>query len=99
MELSNNVQITNGRASVLLQSAKFDFKSGAFRSDEPVEVRVSDGTTIVSDRAFAINHGEELTFDGHVKTRIVPQTGQHGCECKRDKSMKLPPSLSGRLAA
>jgi lipopolysaccharide export system protein LptC len=76
MELSNNVRITNGRANVLLQSVKFDFKSGAFRSDEPVEVRVSDGTTIVSDRAFAINHGEELTFDGHVKTRIVPQTGQ-----------------------
>jgi lipopolysaccharide export system protein LptC len=76
MELSNNVRITNGRANVLLQSAKFDFKSGAFRSDEPVEVRVSDGTTIVADRAFAINHGEELTFDGHVKTRIVPQTGQ-----------------------
>ncbi|HEX9167683.1 MAG TPA: LPS export ABC transporter periplasmic protein LptC [Roseiarcus sp.] len=76
MELSNNVRITNGHANVLLRSAKFDFKSGAFRSDEPVEVRVSDGTTIVSDRAFAINHGEELTFDGHVRTSIVPQTGQ-----------------------
>jgi lipopolysaccharide export system protein LptC len=77
MELSNNVRITNGRASVLLQSAKFDFKSGAFRSDEPVEVRVSDGTTIVSDRASAINHGEELTFEGHVRTNIVPQTTQN----------------------
>ena len=76
LELSNNVRITNGHANVLLRSAKFDFKSGAFRTDEPVEVRVSDGTTIVSDRAFAINHGQELTFDGHVKTRIVPQTGQ-----------------------
>jgi lipopolysaccharide export system protein LptC len=76
MELSNNVRITNGRAEVLLRSAKFDFKSGAFRSDEPVEVRVSDGTTIFSDRAFAINHGQELTFDGHVKTMIVPQTDQ-----------------------
>jgi lipopolysaccharide export system protein LptC len=76
MELSDNVRITNGRANVLMRSAKFDFKSGAFRSDEPVEVRVSDGTTIVSDRAFAINHGQELTFDGHVKTRIVPQTDQ-----------------------
>jgi hypothetical protein len=61
---------------VLLRSAKFDFKSGGYRSDEPVEVHVSDGTTIVSDRAFAVNHGQELTFDGHVKTRIVPQTGQ-----------------------
>ena len=76
MELSNNVRITNGHANVLLRSAKFDFKSGGYRSDEPVEVRVSDGTTIVSDRAFAVNHGQELTFDGHVKTMIVPQTGQ-----------------------
>jgi lipopolysaccharide export system protein LptC len=74
MELSNNVRIKNGRTEVLLRSGKFDFKSGAYGSDEPVEVRVSDGTTIFSDRATAINHGQELTFDGHVKTRIVPQT-------------------------
>ncbi len=76
MELSNNVRIKNGRTEVLLRSGKFDFKSGAYGSDEPVEVRVSDGTTIFSDRATAINHGQELTFDGHVKTRIVPQAGQ-----------------------
>ena len=76
MELSNNVRIANGHTNVLLRSAKFDFKSGAYRSDEPVQVRVSDGTTVDSDRAFAINHGQELTFDGHVKTRIVPQTDQ-----------------------
>jgi len=76
MELSQNVRITNGQANVLLRSAKFDFKSGAYGSDEPVEVRVSDGTTIVSDRAEASNHGQEVTFDGHVRTRIVPQTGQ-----------------------
>jgi lipopolysaccharide export system protein LptC len=76
MELSNNVRITSGRANVLMRTAKFDFKSGAYRSDEPVEVRVSDGTTIVSDRAEAADHGQEVTFDGHVKTRIIPQTEQ-----------------------
>ena len=76
MELSDNVRITNGGTNVLLRSAKFDFKSGAYRSDEPIEVHVSDGTTIVADRAFGANHGQELTFDGHVKTRIVPQAGQ-----------------------
>jgi LPS export ABC transporter protein LptC len=76
MELSSNVRITSGRANVLMRTAKFDFKSGAYRSDEPVEVRVSDGTTIVSDRAEASNHGQEVTFDGHVKTRIVPQAEQ-----------------------
>jgi lipopolysaccharide export system protein LptC len=76
MELSNNVRITSGRANVLMRTAKFDFKSGAYRSDEPVEVRVSDGTTIVSDRAEAADHGQEVTFDGHVKTRIIPQSEQ-----------------------
>jgi lipopolysaccharide export system protein LptC len=74
MELSNNVRITNGQANVLLRSAKFDFKSGAYGSDEPVEVRVSDGTTIFSDRAEAADHGQQVTFDGHVRTRIIPQT-------------------------
>jgi len=82
MELSNNVRITNGRANVLLRSAKFDFKSGAYRTDDPVEVRVSDGTTIVSDRAEAVDHGQELTFDGHVKTRIVPQAQQPAADAK-----------------
>jgi len=76
VELSNNVRIKNGRTNVLLRSARFDFKSGAYGSDEPVEVRVSDGTTIFSDRAATINHGQELTFEGHVKTRIVPQSDQ-----------------------
>jgi lipopolysaccharide export system protein LptC len=76
VELSNNVRIKNGRTDVLLRSARFDFKSGTYGSNEPVEVRVSDGTTIFSDRAAAINHGEELTFEGHVKTRIVQQTDQ-----------------------
>ena len=83
MELWNNVQIVNGRSNVLLRSAKFDFKSGAYRSDEPVELRVSDGTTIVSDRAVAANHGQEVTFDGHVKTRIISQTGQPAADAKQ----------------
>jgi lipopolysaccharide export system protein LptC len=76
IELSNNVRITNGRFNVLLRSARFDFKSGAYRSDEPVEVHIGDGTSVFSDRAAAVNHGQELTFEGHVKTKIIPQTGQ-----------------------
>ena len=32
MEFSYNVRITNGRANVLMRSAKFDFKSGAYRA-------------------------------------------------------------------
>jgi lipopolysaccharide export system protein LptC len=76
MELSGNVRIKNGRFTVLLRSAKFDFKSGVYGSDERVEVQGSDGTTIFADRGSAINHGQELTFDGHVRTNIVPQANQ-----------------------
>ncbi len=73
MDLSNNVRIKNSRFDVLLRSANFDFKSGAYGSDDPVEVHVGDGTTIFADRATARNNGQELTFEGHVKTRIVSQ--------------------------
>jgi lipopolysaccharide export system protein LptC len=76
MELSKNVRIKNDRFTVLLRSAKFDFKSGVYGSDEHVEVHAGDGTTIFADRAAAVNHGQELTFDGHVRTNIVPQTSQ-----------------------
>ena len=76
MELSGNVQIKNGRFTVLLRTARFDFKSGVYGSDEPVEVQAGDGTTIVADRAAAVHHGQELTFEGHVRTRIVPQANQ-----------------------
>jgi lipopolysaccharide export system protein LptC len=76
MELSGNVRITNGRATVLLRTARFDFKSGVYGSDDRVEVQGGDGTTIFADRASALNHGQELTFDGHVRTNIVPQSQQ-----------------------
>jgi hypothetical protein len=76
MELSENVRIKNGRFTVLLRSARFDFKTGVYGSDEPVEVQGGDGTTIFADRASALNHGQELTFEGHVRTNIVPQSNQ-----------------------
>jgi lipopolysaccharide export system protein LptC len=76
MELSDNIRIKNGRFTVLLRNAKFDFKSGVYGSDDRVEVRADDGTTIFADRASALNHGQELTFEGHVRTNVVPQTNQ-----------------------
>jgi lipopolysaccharide export system protein LptC len=76
MELADNVRIKNGRFTVLLRSARFDFKSGIYGSDDHVQVQTGDGTTILADRASAINHGQELTFEGHVQTRIVPQANQ-----------------------
>src|SRR5271166_1172218 len=73
MRLSKNIRIGNDRFEVRLRSADIDFKSGAYRSDESVEVHVGDGTTILGDRASARNNGQELVFEGHVKTTIRPQ--------------------------
>jgi lipopolysaccharide export system protein LptC len=74
MRLSDNIRIGSAHFDVLLRTANIDFKTGAYRSDEPVEVHVGEGTTIVGDRATASNNGQILTFEGHVRTRIVPQT-------------------------
>jgi lipopolysaccharide export system protein LptC len=84
MELAGNVRIKNGRFTVLLRSARFDFKSGAYGSDDRVEVQGGDGTTIFADRGSSLNHGQELTFEGHVRTNIVPQASQEpASEAKR----------------
>jgi lipopolysaccharide export system protein LptC len=71
MELSRNVRIGGPRFEVRLRRADIDFKTGVYRSDEPVEVLVGEGTTIFGDRATARNNGQELTFEGHVRTRII----------------------------
>ncbi len=73
MRLSSNVRIGNGHFEVRLRSAAIDFKTGVYQSDEPVEVHVGEGTTILGDRATARNNGQELIFEGHVRTRVVPQ--------------------------
>lgn len=73
MQLSENVQIFNSHFLVRLQEADIDFKTGVYKSDEPVEVHVGEGTTIFGDRATARNNGQEFTFEGHVRTKIIPQ--------------------------
>ena len=74
MELSSNVRIGSTRFEVKLRSADIDFKSGVYRSEEPIEVDVGKGTTIFGDRATARNNGQEFSFEGHVRTRIIPET-------------------------
>jgi lipopolysaccharide export system protein LptC len=70
MHLSGNVRIGNARFDVRLRTAEIDFKTGSYQSDDPVEVHVGEQTTIFSDRAMARNNGQELTFEGHVRTRM-----------------------------
>ena len=72
MKLSSNVRIGSARFVVRLRSADIDFKTGVYQSDEPVEVHVGDGTTITGDRATARHNGQELIFEGRVRTTINP---------------------------
>ncbi len=72
MKLTGNVRIGSARFDVRLRSADIDFKSGVYQSDEPVEVRVGDRTTVNGDRATARHNGQEFVFEGHVRTTILP---------------------------
>lgn len=73
MKMSGNVKIDNARFEVRLRSVDIDFKTGLYRSDEPVEVHMDDGTTVVADRATAQNNGQELIFEGRVRTNMIPR--------------------------
>ena len=59
-----------------MRSADIDFKTGLYRSDEPVEVHLGEDTTIKADRASAENNGQVLIFEGRVKTRLVPKADE-----------------------
>ena len=77
MKLIDNIRIENANLEIFLRTADIDFKTGVYLSDDPVEVHIGEGTTISADRAAARNNGQELTFEGRVRTRVVPQqTGE-----------------------
>jgi lipopolysaccharide export system protein LptC len=73
MKLTGNVKIDSARFQVRLRSVDIDFKTGLYRSDEPVEVHLGAGTTVFADRATAQNNGQELIFEGRVRTTVAPQ--------------------------
>ena len=81
MDLTQNVRLHNPAYDVTLKSAKIDFKSGLYASDEPVRVEMSNGTTIVADSVVARNRGEELTFSGHVRSAF-PARSRSPAEAK-----------------
>jgi lipopolysaccharide export system protein LptC len=68
LDVSQDVRIHNANYDVRLDSANVDFKNGVYKSDKPVTVVMSNGTTISGDSALARNNGEELTFAGHVRS-------------------------------
>ncbi len=73
MKLTGNVHIANARFDVMLRSVDIDFKTGVYRSDEPVVVHIGGDTSVTADRATAQNNGQELIFEGRVRTTVSPQ--------------------------
>jgi len=86
MKLNGNVKIDNARFEVRLRSVDIDFKTGIYRSEEPVEVHMDGGTTVVADRATAQNNGQELIFEGRVRTTVIPQSSAPAAEDQNQRT-------------
>ena len=80
MRMTGDVKIDSARFTVRLRSVDIDFKSGVYQSDEPVEVRMGSGTTVAADRATAKDNGQQLIFEGRVRTTVIPQGGEAPAE-------------------
>ena len=74
LKLTQNVHLRSPSYDVTLAAADIDFKSGVYRSDQPVSVVTSNGATIHADSAEAHDNGAELTFTGHVRSTFAGET-------------------------
>jgi len=74
LKLTQDVHLHSPSYDVTLAAADIDFKSGLYRSDQPVSVVTSNGATIHADSAEARDNGGELTFVGHVRSTFVGET-------------------------
>jgi len=75
LNLSQDVRIHNSSYDVKLRSANIDFKTGVYRSDEPVTVVMANGGTIAADSAVMRDNGQELMFSGRVRSTFLPEAG------------------------
>jgi lipopolysaccharide export system protein LptC len=71
LKLTQDVHLRSPSYDVTLAAADIDFKSGIYRSDQPVTVVTVDGATIHADSAEARDNGAELTFIGHVRSTFA----------------------------
>ncbi len=74
LKLMQNVHLRSPSYDVTLAAADIDFKSGVYRSDQPVTVVTNGGATIRADSAEARDNGGELTFTGHVRSTFAGET-------------------------
>ncbi len=74
LDLKGKVHIISPTYDLALQSAAMDFKSGALRSQQPVNVKFSGGV-IESDAMEMIDDGAKVTFLGKAHS-ILNQDGE-----------------------
>jgi lipopolysaccharide export system protein LptC len=74
LKLTQDVHLRSPSYDVTLATADIDFKTGVYRSDQPVSVVTGNGATIQADSAEARDNGAELTFIGHVRSTFVGET-------------------------
>jgi lipopolysaccharide export system protein LptC len=82
LDLSQDVRIHNSSYDVRLSSANVDFKGGVYRSDQPVTLVMTNGTTIAADSALARDNGTELTFAGHVRSLFTTGDSDEGASAE-----------------
>lgn len=73
MDLMGDVHVrSNAGYEAFLQDAHIDFKSSNVSTRKPVRAMMNT-TTVVSDRMAVSDSGKHLIFEGHVRSRLVPQ--------------------------
>lgn len=72
MIFPGRVQITtNSGYDIRMQSAEMDVKAGTMTSNDPVIVRMTNGT-IAANRLSMTGGGQSITFDGDVRSTFAP---------------------------
>ena len=78
LDLTDAVHIHNKQYTVDLHSVQIDFKSGAYKTQEPITIVTNSGSSIVADSASVLDNGKEITFEGHVKSIIRSNGAESG---------------------
>jgi len=74
LKLAQDVHLRSPAYDIALATADIDFKSGTYRSDQPVTIVTTNGATVRADSAEAHDNGGELIFVGHVRTTFAGES-------------------------
>lgn len=73
MDLMGNVHVrSNAGYEAYLQDAHIDFKTSQVSTKKSVHATMNT-TTVVSDSMSVTDNGKHMIFEGHVRSRFVPQ--------------------------